>query len=256
MSNANAAQSTVSNILRQALIETQVRNPAYSLRSFARRLAISPSALSEIMNGKRRVSKATAERVVKGLCLGPKQSQAVMDLFSQQITAASNSSSTFDTLDADKFNIVADWYHFGILSLMETEDFVEDSAWIAKRLGIRSTEASAALERMERLKLIKRTQKGKLVASNHAISSTDGILNPSIRKAHATSLSLAQKSLETDPIETRDFSSITMAIDPEKIDEARKIIRVFQDRLMTFMEKSGTQREVYQLCVQLFPVSQ
>jgi uncharacterized protein (TIGR02147 family) len=250
----NAAQAALGDLLRRTFVEAQVRNPAFSLRSFARRLAISPSALSEIMNGKRRVSRKIAERVATRLCLEPREHQALLELFLKP-GVKTPAAPTFEQLDVDTFAAIADWYHFAILSLMETREFRADPEWIAARLNIRHREAEQALERLERLGFIGRTPDGGLRLTTGRLSSTDGVRNLSLRKAHANNLMLAQRSLSEDPIELRDFCATTMAIDPEKLPEAKRMIREFSDQLMTFLETAGKQTEVYNLCVQLFPLT-
>lgn len=254
-----SAQSAISNVLRQAFVEAQVRNPSYSLRAFARRLAISPSALSEIMAGKRRISRKIADRLTEKLCLEPRQRQAILTLFRAGGAAAGTEAGAaggveYELLDADKFAAIADWYHFGILSLMETKDFQSDPQWIAARLNIRLRESVAALERLERLGLIKKSR-GKYGLTKGRLTSSDGVRNLSLQRAHAANLALAQTSLAEDPVETRDFCATTMAIDPDKIPEAKQMIREFSDRLASFLETSGKQTEVYKLCLQLFPLS-
>lgn len=39
-------------------------------------------------------------------------------------------------LSMDQFAIIADWYHFAILNLINTPGFKSDISWIAKRLGL------------------------------------------------------------------------------------------------------------------------
>ena len=55
--------------LAKELKERQLRNPGYSLRSFARDLGLSPAALSQVMSGKRHFSKGNAEKVISALSL-------------------------------------------------------------------------------------------------------------------------------------------------------------------------------------------
>lgn len=45
------------------LASRKQRNPAYSLRAFARRLQMSPSFLSEVLKGKKAVSHSRAEQL-------------------------------------------------------------------------------------------------------------------------------------------------------------------------------------------------
>ena len=55
-------------------------------------------------------------------------------------------------------------------------------------------------------------------------------------------------------MELRDFTSMTMAIDPEKLTEAKKKIREFRRGLSEFLE-AGKKEEVYRLNIQLVPVT-
>ena len=47
---------------------------------------------------------------------------------------------------------------------------------------------------------------------------------------------------------------MTLAIDPEKIPEAKLIIREFRKKMGSLLN-SGTKREVYQLGIQFYPVT-
>jgi hypothetical protein len=55
-------------------------------------------------------------------------------------------------------------------------------------------------------------------------------------------------------MEFRDFSSMMMAIDPDKISEAKTIIREFRLKMDSLMEQ-GHKREIYQLAIQFYPLS-
>ncbi len=251
------AQLAIQKKLNEALIEAQLRNPAFSLRAFSRKLSVSPSALSEILNGKRRVSKKLAERLLKNLCLSPKETQGIVDLFVDkhpENDPESKYQSPYIELSTDQFHVISEWYHFGILSLAETVDFKGDAKWIAERLGIRAQDAQAALDRLERLKLLEKNPKGKLVPTGNGYSTSDEVRDMGLRKAHGQNLEMARRSLEEDPIEQRDFTATTMAIDPSKLPVAKKMIREFQDRLCAYLE-SGVKRDVYKLCIQVFPLT-
>jgi uncharacterized protein (TIGR02147 family) len=257
------AQLTIQNILRASLVDRQTKNPAFSLRSFAKKLGMSPSAISEILAGKRRVSIKLATRILDRLAAPPEERQSVLDKFqaatkpgasaeSNQLSAPSQS---YIQLSADHFHAVSDWYHFAILSLMETKIFQDDPTWIAERLGIKVGEAQAAIERMLRLGMIKIDAKGQKHPSSSSFESPDEVANVALRKAHHQNLELAARSLEEDSVEDRDITSMTMAIDRSKLKEAKKMIRDFQDKLSAFLE-SGHQDEVYKINIQLFPLTQ
>ena len=84
MIDSAPAQLALQKRLNEAFSETQLKNPAFSLRAFARKLDLSPSALSEILKGKRRVSKKLAQRVVTNLCLAQSEAQSLLELFPEK----------------------------------------------------------------------------------------------------------------------------------------------------------------------------
>ena len=73
-------------------------------------------------------------------------------------------------------------------------------------------------------------------------------------KYHQENLKLAHESLERDPKELREFSSLTLAIDLGKIPKAKQMIRQFKLSMDQEM-KSQDPEEVYHLSLQFFPVS-
>jgi uncharacterized protein (TIGR02147 family) len=86
------------------------------------------------------------------------------------------------------------------------------------------------------------------------MQTTDGIASAAVRKAHSEHLDRARESLERDPIEIRDFTSTTMAINVNKIPEAKQLIREFRSRLTKLLE-ADPKSEVYVFSAQLFPLS-
>jgi uncharacterized protein (TIGR02147 family) len=137
---------------------------------------------------------------------------------------------------------------------MRTRNFTSNPNWIAKRLGISVSEVKDALERLTRLGLIHVNDRGDLVRGKAKFRTTDDVVNLSLRQAHSDNLELARNSLARDSVDQRDFTAATMAIDPKKLPEAKERIRKFQDDLAELLE-SGSQTEVYKICIQLFPLT-
>ena len=145
-------------------------------------------------------------------------------------------------------------YYFAILSLAETEDFIDEPEWISDRLNISINESRKAIDILKKINLLEMNKDGKWQASGNQFSTPSDIANMSIRKNHFQSLELAKKSLETDDVDSRDFSGVTMAINPQKIPEAKNMIKEFRRILCDFLE-DGDQKEIYRLNVQLFGLS-
>jgi uncharacterized protein (TIGR02147 family) len=254
-----AGQIEIQKALNTAFVQIKVKNPNISLRAFANRLSISPSSISEILNGKRRVSKKLAEKIVTKLQLDPSEQSSILKHFDLkkegQLTGSTKNITKQTTqLDSDSFKSISEWYHFAILSLAETRDFKPESEWIANRLNIKVSKANAAIERLLRLGMFKEANNGKLVLAKAQYRTSDEIASLALKKAHATNLELAKESLINDPIDKRDFNAMTMAIDVNKLPEAKELIREFKEKMCDILE-SGHKSEVYKVCIQLFPLS-
>jgi uncharacterized protein (TIGR02147 family) len=252
-------QLALQSKIRAHFLSLQQKNPAFSLRAFALKLQISPSALSEILNGKRKVSKALAEKILSQMGTDPKEQSNILSLFKKssrpEIQEDEEQGKKYLELRSDQFQMISKWHHFAILSLVETKDFQANPLWIAKRLGIKLLEAEQALERLERLGFIQwsRSQK-KIKLMQNQLTTSDDIANPAIRQSHFEDVYLSTWALDQVKVEDRDFSSLTIAIDKSKLPAAKKMIREFQDRLCAFLE-TGDQDEVYKLNFHVLPLT-
>jgi uncharacterized protein (TIGR02147 family) len=151
--------------------------------------------------------------------------------------------------------MIANWYHFAILSLAETREFSDDPSWIAARLNVRVSDIEVALERLQRLKMLKRGESGVLEPTGEQFATTDEIASTAVRGFHSEVLELARNSLEKVSLDRRDFTTMTMAVDPKRLGQAKKMVRQFRAKLCNFLEQ-GDKTEVYQLSINLFPLSQ
>lgn len=221
-------------------------NPAFSLRAFARQLDVPPGRLSEVLSGKRPLNARLISHFSEKLGLSPNQQRA-LSLPNEKADQG------HELLAQDTFQAIADWENIALLSLVETEGFRSDPRWIGRRLGISAVEARDALERLVRLGLL--AHKGaKIVKTSAELRTTNELSSAALRKSHRQTLTQAVDALESVPLEERDITSITMAIDPDKLPLAKELIRDFRYRLAALLE-TGKKKEVYNLNVQLVPVT-
>ena len=235
------------------------RNPNYSLRAFAKFLEIAPGRLSEIFNSRRRLTAAMATKIADRLALAPAKRAEFMRLVAKGSidvtkTVPVKTTTPYHTLPEDQFSVIADWYHYAILSLFDVRDFQPNAKWVGQRLGLAPQIVNAALARLERLQLIKRQPK-RWVLTGRNLTTSEDIVSPALRRSHRQSLKQAITALETVPVELRDISSITLAISLDKIQEAKQLIREFR-RLCADRLETGKATEVYNLNIQFVPVTQ
>lgn len=237
--------TAIREALGRHLREKQKRNPGYSLREFSKQLDVSPATLSQILKGKRVISKKTLQKALKNIHLDAADTKLIYSAIKH---------SQAEMVPMDQFHVIVDWYYFAILSLAETIDFDSRPSWVARRLNITVKQAQDALKRLQRLQMLATDDAGVLRPTNKSFHSSDGVMNLLIQKRHRQHLSLAEESLQQDSVDERDFTAVTMAIDPTKLVAAKKMIRKFRDRLCQFLE-SGNRTEVFIYCQQLYPLT-
>src|SRR5215207_181415 len=102
-------------VLQEELALRCARNPRYSLRAFARYLALDHSTLSQLLRGRRRFTSRTIERIGKRLSLTP-------DMITQFVEREREPGESWTTrelrqLSRDAARTLAEWHHHAILEL-------------------------------------------------------------------------------------------------------------------------------------------
>jgi uncharacterized protein (TIGR02147 family) len=156
----------------------------------------------------------------------------------------------FKPLTLEMFRMISDWYHLAILELIKCKGFKSDSRWIATQLGITPFEAKEAIARLKALELIESVD-GKLQLTEMNVSALSNIPASALREHARQVLGKAILSLDEQEQSERDITSMTMAIDPKLLPEAKKMILQFRRKLCKFLE-SGNQSEVYIFTPALF----
>ena len=157
----------------------------------------------------------------------------------------------------DSFQVISDWYHFAILEIISLPPYSDgDPKAIARALGLTHAEITAALERLQRLKLLARQPNGRLSnisGNNSTLGGPDSA--PALRSLQRSILQKAILALEEIPVEVRDQSSMTMAVDSKRLPEARAAIKSFRRKLSEILQSSKTRDAVYHLGISLYPVT-
>ena len=230
-------------------------NPRYTLRSFARRLEIDHSSLSQILRGKRALTIKTISKLGQRLNLTPAQME--------KYTAHARSGGEVQgpevrcrELSLDAFQVIADWYHYAIFELVTVRDFRPDHRWIARHLGLTVSETNVAIERLKRLGLITVASDGAWRQGVSFVTTTGNHFTAvAFRRLQHHVLQMAQNALEEIPFDVRDQSSMTMAINSGRIPEAKERIRRFRRDLHDFLQADEERDAVFQLGISLYPLT-
>lgn len=147
-----ARPTTFGAVLRAELTRRCAKNESYSLRAFAKFLAVDHATLSQIIRGRRELTAETIERLGERLGLSPEVIEAfVEDARSSRAAPPSHSHS----IAAEAERIAADPIHHSILALMTTADFRPDSRFIAQVLDATVDEVNVAVQRLARFGILR-----------------------------------------------------------------------------------------------------
>jgi len=257
------------DFLRHVFQERLQKNSAYSLRAMARQLGMSPSLLSEVHNGKKNLSHGKALEVAERLSLGEDEKHYFCELVRyetckkpdvklkvQAQLKVMNPRHPVADLNIDIFAAISQWYHIPILVMTDLHDFAMTPKNISRKIGITTVEASGALERLERLELLKRDETGRYRRAHNYSVFESKVAHEGLRNFHREMLLQAVTSLRTQSPKEKFVGSETFAVDPKVLPGAFALCRKFLSQSVAHANQSQKRSEVYHLNVQLFKVKE
>jgi len=242
------------------------------LRSLARRSGFkSPSVLSLICTGKRRWTMESSDRVANGLGLKGREREYFLQLARLDRVPSVEEATRMrrrltdlqrrreeGRLQPKQFLFLTQWYYPVILALLSTEGFRSDATWIASRLGNRVTlnQVRSALGDLINLGLARFDEENRLVPTNGPLATgEDEAMHAAVRTYHRNMIQRAEEALATAP-EEREITGLTINVAREKVPALKTRVRQFLKELNEELSAEPHSDEVYQVNVQLFPLTQ
>ena len=251
--------------LKATLAERAEKRDGYSLRAFSQKIGVSSSFLSEVLGRKKSLSVEVAFKIAVKLELNDAESQYFCLLtqyeqeedpqFREEILrrlTALNPHRKPQDLSVDLFKMISDWYHTAILELSYLRGFRFEAEYIADKLGITKNEADLAIERLERLELIEKDEKGKYRKAHSQLLIESKIPNTALKNFHRQILEKAIESLDTQGPRERMSASDVLPIDSKYLPEVQRLSEQFSTAVMELSRKSEHRDAVYALATQFF----
>lgn len=196
--------------------------------------------------------------IAEKLSLNPEETLHFLEVTKRPIDDVKDKSEFFNTtsLSVDTFEIIGNWYCFAIMNLSECIGFSWSKDYIVQKLDITFAEARDALDRLERVGLIKKNEEGSYQAVSDFVMGPNQISSAAIRKSHYDLLHKAIDALEEKPIEERNITGVGLAISENEYQSLTKEITAFRKKII---KKYGLSKEeknkVYQLEIALFELT-
>lgn len=258
-------------ILGRALKRKQSANSLYSQRAFARDLGVSSAFVTKLLTGQRtlplnrfkklarllEMDSTEQDEYLQALIFHSLKSPELRALAQERTFTVPSKMGKYSRQEKRKFHVLEDWYNLAVLDLATCTGFNPDPRAIGRRLGITTLQASESLSCLVRIGLLKQVgdtyEKTDRDVFFPAARSQELIRNyhrQMIRKAYEA---LNKKSEED--YERRLITGFTIAANPEQLEKLKKMIFDFASEAGEQLSH-GECSEVYQLNVQLFPLSE
>lgn len=243
----------------------------YSYRVFALKANIkSPIFLKLVIDGERNLTRRMIDQFIPALGLNKKESVFFKNLvlFNQAKNALEKQEyysvmlSMMDyvnehQLSADYYSYFELWYISVIRELVCLHDFRDNYSMIGQTVipPIKASEVKKAVALLVRLNLICKQSDGTYRQLDTAIMSNDPMVSLARRSFNGEMLLRAKEANDTIRPEERNISGITMGISSACYDVILAEMAAFKERIKVIVNQDETSNRVYQLNLQLFPLS-
>ena len=250
--------------------ESKKRNPGFSHRYLAARLGITmPNLVLMVMQGKRKMSANLCSRMAKVMGLHRREAFYFENMvgFMQAKTHDEKNNYFLQMLkirrglrlkkiEERQYEYYSNWYNPVIRELVTYPEFKGNYKWLAKKLSppITPEQAKASVDLLVRLGLIVRIR--RQYRQHQALISTGPEVNSlAVINFHRSVACLAAGSYDRNPKDEHNITGCTLNLTKEHFNELVTEISEFRKRAMSMADEAQNTSRVYQLNIQLFPVS-
>jgi uncharacterized protein (TIGR02147 family) len=258
--------------LRQYYTEQKSLKKNFSYRSFSQQAGIAtPSFLFHVIEGKRNLTKASAVKVSTAIGHDRKEAEFFENLvFFNQAETITDKTLYYSrlleirkpvdiaTIPKDRYEYYNSWYHSVIREVITLFRFKDDFEQLGSFLvpPIRGSEAKKSITLLEKLGFIERAEDGTYQQTQDLINVKVGAREAFvIEKFQMQMLEVALKAYNCIPIHKRMSTSTTLTISAETFELFKLRLRELQHQMLDLSRLENKPSTVYQLSVNLFPIS-
>jgi len=242
----------------------------FSFRFLSRKTKIDPAHIVRVFQGKRHLSEKSLAPFI-ALCGFKRDEKQYFDrlvafnmartdrqasrAFKELLSLSSVKSST---LRPEQYAFYTKWYYTAVRALVAMRCFTsKDCRKIAQLLSppITAGQARESINLLLKLHLIEKDPAGILKITDMHITTGDQWRSLAAKAFQSETLRLAQESLDRHAKDLRDISTVTIGIKRSRMDELRERIAEFRKSMAHIAEEDAEPDDVYQLNIQLFPLT-
>lgn len=163
-------------------------------------------------------------------------------------------------LEGRKYDYYSRWYYIAVYTLLECLDFrgtPKEYRSLASRLNppLSVDEARASVDLLIQLGLVSVDSEGRHRPVQKSISTGERWQSYAVARFQAETLDLSRRSLDAVPKEDRDISTLTFSASREDIETLKKLTREYRRSIVELISGGRGGDRVWQMNLQLFPLS-
>lgn len=242
-------KTAISQLLLKDLEKIKERNPSYSLRSYARDLAIHPSLLLRYMRGDRNPRVQTLKKLLDRMGSDESIKLQVLQSAIQGTTFKIPRDEEYVEVTPESRERTNDWIYSAMLELFRSERRRFRVPDLAARFRIPNREVEARIRVLMEVGLLVKTQSGFKTRTARQSSRGAGARVAQIHRGY-----LEQVGFAMDEDRARDVSGTTVLISSSRLEEAKLRIRDFRRSLASFLAVRPGEREeaLFRIQIALF----
>jgi uncharacterized protein (TIGR02147 family) len=255
--------------LRDFYEEKKVASQYFSYRYIAQRVGIDHALIVKILQGKRHLSEKTIPAFISLLGLSKKKAQyfELLVLYGKAQTdrdakhyfekLLACSSCGARVTESSQYEFYQKWYYTAVRELLNIKPFTGDFEQLAESVqpAITPKQARTAISLLEKLKLIKIDSEGVYRLTDQFITTGTQWQSMAVREFQRQTMELASSALGSVAVVERDISTMTLTLDKEGFARAKERIAQMQKELCDIAAACNLVDRVYQVNVQVFPLS-
>lgn len=258
------------SFLKEAFDFRKQKNPRFSYRVLARKAGFSSAGFfSKILNGTSNISHKTALALAEVfelkqqetdyflLLIGYNQAKSHTEKRHYFERILAHRKSDLHELEKAQYEIFSEWFYVAVLELLDYTLFRDDYSALAAKLHPKITTAQAkkAVQILETCGLIHKNPDGYYQKTNAALSTGENWSSLAVANFQRTMLQMGQKALEITNRDDRDISTLTLSIGPEAMEKIQEKLKSTRREILAIARNDNHAAAVYQLNLQLFPLS-
>lgn len=232
---------------------------SFSVRRQVAAMGCSPTLISQIMRGRRSLTRDRVEAVAKLLTLNEKETAYLDSWVARQRRPLKRKadSEPLQRLRAPTNHLLTDWLHVYVKDARRLKGFRPDAAVVHRLLGgIASLgRIGRSIDFLLREGFWRRTLEGDIVESEVVTTTTVDVPVAGIRSFHKRALDIAKRGIDLHPPQERHAMAVVLPLNRASFLELKALLSDMQERLTEFAESHPCDNEtLYQVVINFCPI--